>query len=495
MKTAICAIIKNEHKYLKEWLDYHFSIGFNEVYLYEDYGSLSHSAITSEYENVHLDKYDEEMMKEEKKIIEFGSYRQKILFEWFIDKHKIDIDWTLFIDVDEYLTFEGDYDLDWFFDRYSEYSAIRLMCKTYNAGGHIYYDNAPTFMKYTDLSYFREDCKIFVNMKHLIPFFNAPHDCPFATNTDFTGFASTKSYDFAYLRHYTTRSWEEWCEKVLQRGSVMYGKQNIEDFFLYNPDMLDKMDELYALLDGWKADRYSDQDVFYIRDNADASEIDSLQILFSALYYARKYNKYVKIPTAWNSRYGEMFVEYVSRYDTYDTLDESLPVYNCEEGISEYVVGNAILEGKTEDTDKMFAGYYPDFESFKERYFPQFTCVDDMTEEEEEIFEEKNPICNVFTLFSYENANTNKDDYVSNIHPDCIRKTVVLGDDEELFNSVFGGDVDFTFKRAESIYEAFYMFYNTPRSLTVVNNGIVSKLSEVFKRGNYMVTGNYFKKV
>ena len=31
---SICAIIKNEHEYLKEWIDYHLNIGFDSIFLY-----------------------------------------------------------------------------------------------------------------------------------------------------------------------------------------------------------------------------------------------------------------------------------------------------------------------------------------------------------------------------------------------------------------------------------------------------------------------------
>ena len=59
MKTAICVIIKDEQDYLDEWLDYHLNLGIDEIYLYEDYGSLSHSTITEKYsDKVHLNSID-----------------------------------------------------------------------------------------------------------------------------------------------------------------------------------------------------------------------------------------------------------------------------------------------------------------------------------------------------------------------------------------------------------------------------------------------------
>jgi hypothetical protein len=55
MKTAICVLIKNEHDYLKEWVDYHLNLGIDEIFLFEDYDSLSHSQIINPYkEKVHI---------------------------------------------------------------------------------------------------------------------------------------------------------------------------------------------------------------------------------------------------------------------------------------------------------------------------------------------------------------------------------------------------------------------------------------------------------
>ena len=53
-KTALGAILKNEHQYLDEWIRHHLDIGFDEIYLYEDFGSKSHSIITDKYSSVHL---------------------------------------------------------------------------------------------------------------------------------------------------------------------------------------------------------------------------------------------------------------------------------------------------------------------------------------------------------------------------------------------------------------------------------------------------------
>ena len=36
MQTAVCAIAKLENNYIKEWVEYYLSIGFNKIILYDN---------------------------------------------------------------------------------------------------------------------------------------------------------------------------------------------------------------------------------------------------------------------------------------------------------------------------------------------------------------------------------------------------------------------------------------------------------------------------
>ena len=51
-------------------------------------------------------------------------------------------------------------------------------------------------------------------------------------------------YTRCWLNHYVTKSWEEWCEKLLVRGQTLLFRK-LEDFFIYNPDMISLKEELY----------------------------------------------------------------------------------------------------------------------------------------------------------------------------------------------------------------------------------------------------------
>jgi hypothetical protein len=42
MTSVICAIVKNEQRFIKEWVEHNLKIGFDKLYIFEDFGSKSH---------------------------------------------------------------------------------------------------------------------------------------------------------------------------------------------------------------------------------------------------------------------------------------------------------------------------------------------------------------------------------------------------------------------------------------------------------------------
>ena len=60
MKTSICAIIKDEHLFLEEWIEWHLGLGFDAIHLFEDKGSKSHEEICAKYSNVYLRRYEDD---------------------------------------------------------------------------------------------------------------------------------------------------------------------------------------------------------------------------------------------------------------------------------------------------------------------------------------------------------------------------------------------------------------------------------------------------
>ena len=244
MKTAICAIIKDENEYLDEWLDYHLNLGIDEIYLYEDYGSLSHSTITEKYGNsVHLDSIDVifKTFKENREYNQNCSVIQEKLFDWFPVSYQEEIEWVLFIDVDEFLILKQP--LQDFLNEYKNESAIWIKWKFYNANGYIKKPEGKvmkTFTRSCATSFdFGWNCKSFVNLKKYTKWITPIHKVS-GGKYPLTNYGDNK----AYINHYFTKSWEEWKYKLLLRGDTYPGNRKIAQFFLLNPDLLNKKNEL-----------------------------------------------------------------------------------------------------------------------------------------------------------------------------------------------------------------------------------------------------------
>ena len=239
MKTAICVIIKDELDYLDEWLDYHFDLGIDEIYLYEDYGSLSHSTITKKYgDKVHLESIDIIFDKKDSK---HGVAKQIKLFDWFPITYKDKFDWVLFIDIDEFLILKQP--LQQLLKDYDDKPGLLLKWRYYGANGHKTKPKGKVMDNYTKYSVCNFDYywskKSFVNLKYFTYWeitIHAINGGVYPINE----FGDCK----AYINHYFTKSWDEWKYKLLSRGDVAINNRKIYQFFKLNPDMLHMKNDL-----------------------------------------------------------------------------------------------------------------------------------------------------------------------------------------------------------------------------------------------------------
>lgn len=85
MKVALICIAKNEDKYIQEWIDYHFKIGFDHIFIYANDWDYK-----NDNPNIKVIKYN-------------GVNKQLSAYQHFIDNNIGIYDWGAFIDVDEFL--------------------------------------------------------------------------------------------------------------------------------------------------------------------------------------------------------------------------------------------------------------------------------------------------------------------------------------------------------------------------------------------------------
>ena len=260
-KTAICAILKNEHQYLDEWIRHHLDIGFDEIYLYEDFGSKSHSIITDKYSNVHLIQLSEIFDE----IKHLHDYKQTALYIYFYQNYKNVFDYTAFIDIDEFIMFEDGYSLQALLNDYQEYNGIFLFWKMYNANGIIDNPKSDLLTTYTTISEDdRHDIgwkyKSIVNMNR-DSYFISCHEIAGGITTDHSSSKYDITYSKAWINHYFTKSWEEWCYRFIGKENTGLNRRNLEDFFVYNKDMLPIKTKLYSKYREYRKQFYASNEI------------------------------------------------------------------------------------------------------------------------------------------------------------------------------------------------------------------------------------------
>ena len=255
MSTCIITIIKNEQDYLEQWIAYHISLGIDTLFVFEDVGSDSHAYITDKYEQVRLMSvldvyytYNDRQFAIKRRLDKKPMQRvfQNLAYKRFTKEY----DWCFFIDVDEYIT--CDKPLKEVLDLYKEYDALVMYWQNYNANEHYIKPQTP----YNLIETYTEKCgnseedeekhiitKLALNC-HTYKLWLFNHHYPYSESkwcyTNFTQEQSVKSYDNIYIRHYITKSYEEYLHKLYVRGMFCSNHRNDNEFFEYNPEMKDK---------------------------------------------------------------------------------------------------------------------------------------------------------------------------------------------------------------------------------------------------------------
>ena len=242
---AICAILKDEHQYLKEWIEYHLSIGVTCIYLYEDVTSITHIDIVKNYNNVYLASISDFID------IDNCLEKQRDVYNKFILTYRETIDYAFFIDLDEYVTFGDGYCIDDLTNICDEMGGgLLLPWKHFGANEYIDNPHLPVLDTYKKEVYIKfpknpNGCKLlsksFANikegrMKHIHIHSNAKPIVPYD---------SENLYQMCWINHYITKSWEEWCNRIFVRGQNESLIRRIDEFFIYNPEMLPIKEELY----------------------------------------------------------------------------------------------------------------------------------------------------------------------------------------------------------------------------------------------------------
>lgn len=271
MTSCILTIIKNEHLYLDEWIKYHLDIGVNHIFIFEDIDSNSHKEITDKYKDkVTLNNIQTILNSFELSTV----IRWKTTKQWcpqriyfykglLYIKNNFNYDWCFCIDVDEFITLENENNnLQEIISLYNNYDALVLTWKCYGANNLInkpdysikgvvdtYLTPVQGYIPICNQKYNKKTC---YNLKTYNNFYNDTHTpkdtCNFC-NPIFEKNLLKNTYSKIYLRHYITKSWEEYVWKKTIRGYFMGFARSFEAFFKMNPEMRPLKNQLLSTID------------------------------------------------------------------------------------------------------------------------------------------------------------------------------------------------------------------------------------------------------
>lgn len=115
-KIVLCAIFKNEGRFLKEWIEYHRLVGVDHFFMYNNNSTDNYKEILSKYINAGIVS-----------LIDWPQVPGQIpAYKHWYDNYRKDCEWCSFLDLDEFICPKYDYDLPSWLEKYEKYPVIRI---------------------------------------------------------------------------------------------------------------------------------------------------------------------------------------------------------------------------------------------------------------------------------------------------------------------------------------------------------------------------------
>lgn len=246
MNYVICAIAKQENAYLYEWAKYHLDMGFSAIHLYDN-NDVDGEKVLDVFAGTELEGrvtvHDVRGMK----------YMQKVVYQECYDKE--DFDWCAFIDIDEFITFAPDSGMETindFLEGKESWEAVHLNWMCYGDDGALSNDGRPVLerfcfpLKPIDFCYSYKDTPENSHVKSVIrqglkidwcadgmAYESNPHTpaglikvCNALGEPVQNGPFSDIVHEVVYIRHYMTKTIEEFAVKVTRQcadcNAVLY---------------------------------------------------------------------------------------------------------------------------------------------------------------------------------------------------------------------------------------------------------------------------------
>ena len=259
LKICLCVIAKNENKYIREFVEFYKSMKVDKIFLYDnnDENGERFDEVISDYIS---SGYVE--------VANFrGFYRaQHQSYQDCYRNHNTSYDWFIFYDVDEFIYLKDFKDIKSFVNhsRFKNCERIQLNWVFYTDNNLLYYDNRPVLERFTEKEPNArrnkrggsQEIKTMIRGNNS----NVKITCIHVIDKNIQscdGFGNKKKvvdlrtlnsdYEYYYLRHYYSKSTEEFIEKINRTDAVHDNTQRVQmnkikRYFTYSTVTKEKLD-------------------------------------------------------------------------------------------------------------------------------------------------------------------------------------------------------------------------------------------------------------
>lgn len=164
---SICAIFKNEAKYLNEWINFHIICGVDHFYLYNNNSDDNFNEILKYY----VDTGIVEVINWDEPASQMRAYQD------CYQNNKNNTKWLAFIDLDEYICpLKHNTISDWL-KKYEKYPSVAVYWKQFGTNGLLKHDNSKLVIEQYTQSWEKMSkfTKMICNMNFKPDDFNNPH--------------------------------------------------------------------------------------------------------------------------------------------------------------------------------------------------------------------------------------------------------------------------------------------------------------------------------
>lgn len=244
MKITLCAIAKNENRYIKEWVDYHLNIGFDNIIIFDN------NTLDGEKISDVINGYDNVTVCDKRGIIvniqpfcgkDMTSLQGQCYSEAYIN-NPYNADWIAYWDIDEFIDLPKGLDIKQYLsqEKFSKNDGIHISWKLYGDNGHVYYEPGSVISRFKNENnmMFGLFYKTIIRTgKGNIRFHAhgpAGDDYKKLNITDINGYKSRsdqhddiiqKNND-CYLLHFITKSTEEYFSRKYKMTSAVIGEKS-----------------------------------------------------------------------------------------------------------------------------------------------------------------------------------------------------------------------------------------------------------------------------